>query len=186
MRRTTRSIAVAVLALTAPFAALGCSAADSSPADSKPAAEEPAVSETLEFRDGWASARDEMSGVFGELVNDGADDLELVGAESPAAGTVELHETVTSGAEPEMRALEGSLEVPAGESLRFEPGGTHIMLMDLVEPLLAGDEVPVTLRFADGSELEVSVLVKDTAGAQENYGGGKDDEHAGHDEHSEH
>ncbi|WP_449278677.1 copper chaperone PCu(A)C [Leucobacter sp. GX24907] len=189
MRRSTGAFVALLLALSAPLTLAGC-ASDSGPAPASEASDSTASdssSETIEFRDGWVSARDEMSGVFGELVNHGSEDLELIGAESPAAGMVELHETVTSGAEPTMRALESPLEVPAGETLVLEPGGTHIMLMDLAEPLLAGDEVPVTLQFADGSELDISVLVKDTEGAQENYDGedggsahGDHDDHAGH------
>ena len=44
-----------------------------------------------------------------------------------------------------MRALAGGLELPAGETVSFEPGGYHLMLLDLKRPLRAGDTVVATL-----------------------------------------
>ena len=58
--------------------------------------------------------------------------------------------------------------VPAGGSLSLEPGGDHVMLMDLQEPILPGDEVTITLLTA-GGEVETTVVAKEFTGAQEEY-----------------
>lgn len=185
MIRGERAAAASALIIAASLILTGCSAGASAPAgsgDPKTGSEaQEASNHPVRLTGGWAKAGDGMTGVFGTLENHGDADLVLIEASSPAAGMVQLHETSASGASATMREVEDGFAIPAGESFAFEPGGDHIMFMDLAEPLLAGDEVPLELRFDDGSTLEVSVLVKDFAGAQENYDGGDEpaDETAG-------
>jgi len=62
-----------------------------------------------------------------------------------------------------MRAVEG-IEVPAGKRVVLAPKGTHIMLMGLAKPLVAGESFPLELRFAKAGELGVTVIVR-AAGA---------------------
>jgi len=66
----------------------------------------------------------------------------------------------------EMRQLE-SLELPAKQTVKLEPGGLHIMLLDLKNPLKSGDKVPLrlTLQRADRSKtvVEVQAEVRSTA-----------------------
>lgn len=125
----------------------------------------------LSVADAWVkSAESGMSAVFGTLTNASASAVTLVGAASSAAGMVQLHETSADGSGGmSMQEKEGGFAIPAGDELRLEPGGDHIMLMDLTAPLLAGDTVEVTLQFAGGAELPITATVKDFAGAQENY-----------------
>jgi copper(I)-binding protein len=59
-----------------------------------------------------------------------------------------------------MRRLE-SLEIPAGQTLRLEPGALHIMLLDLVRPLKAGAQYPLTLNFRDAGAVTVQVQVRE-------------------------
>ncbi len=56
-----------------------------------------------------------------------------------------------------------SLVLPAGETVTFEPGGYHVMLLGLVEPLVAGDEFEVTLDFATADDQVMTVTVSDEA-----------------------
>ncbi len=69
----------------------------------------------------------------------------------------------------EMRAVD-SLALPAGKIVELKPGGYHVMLIDLVKPLGAGDKVPVTLTVVgkDGkkSTLEVKADVRAVGGDQ--------------------
>lgn len=125
----------------------------------------------LSLADAWVkSAESGMSAVFGTLTNASSSAVTLVGAASSAAGMVQLHETNADGSGGmSMKEKEGGFAIPAGGELRLEPGGDHIMLMDLTAPLLAGDAVEVTLQFAGGAELPITATVKDFAGAQENY-----------------
>jgi copper(I)-binding protein len=61
-----------------------------------------------------------------------------------------------------MRPID-SLELPAGEAVTLEPGGYHIMLIDLVAPLETGQEIEVTLTFENAGERTITVPVQDDA-----------------------
>lgn len=80
-------------------------------------------------------------------------------AESPAAKTVELHTHTLDGGMMRMRPVD-RVPLPAGETVRFEPGGLHLMWIGLVRPLTSGEEVPLTLFFEDGSQRELTVPVR--------------------------
>jgi copper(I)-binding protein len=86
--------------------------------------------------------------------------LTLVGAVSPAAGIIEIHEMKMDGDVMKMRAVD-TLELPAGQPVEFKPNGYHFMLMDLKAPFRAGTTVPVTLQFRDaqGKPREVKVTL---------------------------
>jgi copper(I)-binding protein len=79
--------------------------------------------------------------------------LTLVGASSPAAGIVELHEMKMEGDVMKMRAVD-SLVLAPGKPLELKPGGLHFMLMDLKAPLRAATRIPLTLRFKDAQGRE--------------------------------
>lgn len=77
-----------------------------------------------------------------------ATDAALVGAASPAARIVEIHEMKMDGGVMKMSAID-RLPLPAGKAVDLKPGGYHVMLMDLAQPLKAGDTVPITLTVVD-------------------------------------
>jgi len=86
--------------------------------------------------------------------------VRLVGAATPVAGTVEIHTTVAeAGAQHMMRVAE--LALPAGGSVRLEPGGQHLMLIDLKTPMVPGTKVALSLRFAEAGTIEIDVPVVD-------------------------
>lgn len=62
-----------------------------------------------------------------------------------------------------MRELEGGLPLPAGEPVMLQPGGYHIMLIDLVEPLAVGDTFDVTLDFETAESVTLTVEVAESA-----------------------
>jgi copper(I)-binding protein len=62
-----------------------------------------------------------------------------------------------------MQQLTDGLELTAGETVTFEPGSYHVMLLDLVEPLEVGDEVEVTLEFAEADPYTTTVEVAESA-----------------------
>lgn len=72
-------------------------------------------------------------------------DARLVGAASPAAGLVEIHEMKMDGTVMKMRAIT-ALDLPAGRAVELKPGGYHVMLMELKQPLKAGDKIRLELR----------------------------------------
>ncbi|MBI2771733.1 MAG: copper chaperone PCu(A)C [Burkholderiales bacterium] len=89
--------------------------------------------------------------------------VRLVGISSPVAGVAEVHEMKMEGDVMKMRPLAGALELPAGKAVELRPGGLHLMLMDLKQPLAAGSSVALTLTLRDekgaDSQLEVKVPV---------------------------
>ncbi len=98
-----------------------------------------------------------------------ADGAILLGADSPAAGIVEIHEMRMEGNTMRMRGVE-QLELPAGRSVDLKPGGYHVMLMDLKAPLKKGDTVPIKLKVRSKSgqtqDVEVKAEVRDLAAAR--------------------
>ena len=74
----------------------------------------------------------------------------LVAVQSPVAGVVEIHEMVMEKDIMRMRPISG-LDLAAGRTFELKPGGYHVMLMDLKQPLKGGDQVPITLVFEDGT-----------------------------------
>lgn len=146
--------------------------------------------DALDFEDAVVRAMAEdadMTAIFGTLVNESNEDIEIVAFSSSVdAGINEIHETVDG----QMREMEEPLIIPAGESVALEPGGAHFMLMDVKEPVMAGDEVTVTVELADGSTEEFDDIPVRTIGAgDENYGdlGHDHGDHAGeeHDDHDD-
>jgi periplasmic copper chaperone A len=86
-------------------------------------------------------------------------DAALVAAASPVAKVVEIHEMKMDGGVMKMAAID-RLALPAGKAVELKPGGYHVMLMDLKQPLKAGDTVPVTLTFEDKAGKKTTVEVK--------------------------
>ena len=56
-----------------------------------------------------------------------------------------------------------SLDLPAGERVNLEPGGYHVMLIDLAEPLAEGDTFNLTLDFAEAEDITIEVVVRTEA-----------------------
>lgn len=86
----------------------------------------------------------------------------LISAASPVAGVVELHEMTMDGNVMKMRALPNGLDLPAGKAVVLKPGGLHVMLMDLKQPLKAGSTVPITLVVEGAANKRETVEVKAT------------------------
>ena len=92
------------------------------------------------------------------LVNTGSQPARLVAVTTPVAGRADVHRTVQEGEVMRMEPA-GEVEVPAGGRVELAPGGLHLMLIDLQVPLKKGDNFPLTLRFAEGEPIDVSVPI---------------------------
>jgi copper(I)-binding protein len=94
--------------------------------------------------------------VYMTITNSGGTADALVGISSPAAMSVELHETsIDSSGMTGMHPIE-RLEIPAGGSVTLEPGGYHLMLMGVTE-LIAGSAVELSLEFEQAGTVTVQV-----------------------------
>lgn len=72
-----------------------------------------------------------------------------------------------------MQPKQGGIVVKAHSSTTLQPGGEHLMLMDLKRPVHAGDELTITLTFADGKAPTFTAMAKPFTGAQETYAPGR-------------
>lgn len=88
----------------------------------------------------------------------------LTGVSTPVAAMAELHETINDHGVMKMRAV-ASLPVTPDKPLTLAPGGYHIMLMDLKQPLKEGDSFPVTLSFAKAGQVTATAHVQKSAAA---------------------
>jgi copper(I)-binding protein len=99
------------------------------------------------------------SAAFMTLTNDATNDHALVAAECDASAVTELHTHLMEDGMMKMRRLE-KIDLPAGETIRLQPGGLHLMLIGLKGQLSAGEDVAITLVFEDGSRSALTVPVK--------------------------
>lgn len=88
----------------------------------------------------------------------------LIAARAEIARTVELHAHIRDGDVMRMRPLE-AVDLPAGGAVTLQPGGLHLMLIELRQPLQQGETVPVTLVFEKAGEVQVQLAVQ-SAGAR--------------------
>ncbi len=93
------------------------------------------------------------------LENQGNSPVTLVGAESPAAGAVELHTTQNDNGVMRMRPVTDGIKIDPGKSVELTPGSMHMMLVDLTAPLMVGDSFDVTLHFDGAPDLTFTAPV---------------------------
>lgn len=106
-----------------------------------------AWAQTVKVEQPWVRAtvaQQRATGAFMQLT--ASADSRLVAAQSPVAGVVEIHEMVLERDVMKMRAIPG-LPLPAGKAVALQPGGYHVMLMDLKAQVKPGVPVPLTLVF---------------------------------------
>jgi periplasmic copper chaperone A len=113
---------------------------------------------------GWVRATvpgQQATGAFMRITAKEA--TQLVGVSSPVAGVADVHEMKLEGDVMRMRPV-ARLDLPAGRTIELQPGGYHVMLQELKQPLAVGAHVPVTLllRNAAGTEskLELKLPVR--------------------------
>jgi copper(I)-binding protein len=106
-----------------------------------------------------------MAGVVYVTVTDSGAPTTLVSVSTPIAAQAEMHQSLMQNGMMEMLPVK-SLPIAPGAPIMFSPGGYHIMLTGLTQPLSAGQTFPLTLTFADGGKVTTKVIVQSmTAGA---------------------
>lgn len=140
-----------------------------------PSTQSPPPPGAVGLYDGWVKATEEdMTAVFGRLQNPLPVDVTFVSGSTDVAEAVELHEVAGESMQP----VEGGMTVPRGEVLELEPGGLHIMLMGVKQPIVAGDEVVITLEDTDGKTYELTAQARTFDGGGEDYEGGDGHSHS--------
>ncbi|MFN8157034.1 MAG: copper chaperone PCu(A)C [Candidatus Nanopelagicales bacterium] len=152
--------ATVLVALAAVLAACGSSTATSSSS----------ATGTITAKDPWVkTAASGMTAAFVTLVNDSGSEDVLVSAASSAAGMVQLHEMVMQDGQMVMQEKKGGIPVPAKGEAVLEPGGNHIMLMELKAPIKVGEKVAITLTFSSGATVQIEAAARDYDGGNESY-----------------
>ncbi len=94
------------------------------------------------------------------LTNDGAKPTELAAVYITGSGGAEIHDTNAG----EMN-LAKRVALAPGETVKFEPGGKHVMVFDLLDTVKAGTTTEMTLTFADGDKLSAPIKVESVTGS---------------------
>jgi periplasmic copper chaperone A len=119
----------------------------------------------LTVTDGWIRALPAAvpSGGYFTLHNGGKKAVTLTGASSPACGMLMLHQSENIGGMSRMGDV-ANIDVPAGGTVKFTPGGYHLMCMSATNAIKPGKTVPVTLKFSDGTSINSVFAVRNAAG----------------------
>jgi copper(I)-binding protein len=83
----------------------------------------------------------------------------LVSVAAPLAGLAQIHEMKVEDGVMKMAELKDGLALPAGEAVALKPGGDHIMLMGLKQPLAAGEQISITLNFEHAQPIGIRAVV---------------------------
>jgi len=158
VRRFARLGGLLLAALVVASVAAGCSSGSAS----------------ILVADPWVRASSAMASAgaaYMTIENSGSAADALIGASSPAATTVEVHETVAMGSPAPDASSDGGmmgmqpvkrLEIPAGGSVELKPGSYHIMLIGLKQDLKVGDSIEITLTFEKVGEITVTAAVRES------------------------
>ena len=101
----------------------------------------------------------QTTGAFMVIRNNGDKDVKVLKADNPVSTVTELHTHLNEGGVMKMRQVP-AIDIKAKGEAVLQPGGLHVMLIDLKAPLKEGDVVPITLNFDDGSSKKVEAKVQ--------------------------
>lgn len=165
MSRKVLSLA-AVVSIGIGVAACGSddtTSTDTTAATDMTATDQTAPADGITIADPWSRKPADgqtTSAVYGVVTNGTDETITAISASTSVATTVELHEVLmgTDG-KMSMQEKEGGYEIAPGDSLTFEPGGAHIMLLG-IDPATYPDNVEVTLNFDDDSSITFDAEVR--------------------------
>ncbi len=113
-------------------------------------------------KDAWArpAAAGENGAAFMTITNAWSEDDALLAAASDVAAAVEIHRTTMKDGVMTMSPQE-RVALPSGEQVVFQPGGLHIMLINLQRDLQVGDTFTLTLTFENVAPQTITVRVQE-------------------------
>ena len=114
----------------------------------------------------WARTSPKTAANGAAYMNITAPDADaLIGAsvDSSVAGRAEVHEMMMDSDGAMMMQQAESVALPGGETVSLEPGGYHVMFIDLAQPFEKGQKFDVTLKFETGEDMTIEVEVTEEA-----------------------
>ena len=130
----------------------------------------PALASDLSVSDPWARPTPPGARVgagYVQIHNNGDSARRLLSAESPLAGSMEVHTMAEVDGMMRMRRLTDGLEIPAGGKVELKPGAEHLMFFSPTQAFVEGETIPVTLIFDGEERLEVPFIVSDRSGRRQ-------------------
>ena len=125
------------------------------------------ASEMLHWKDAWVRSMPpgaQVSAAYGMLMNHSDQTVTLSTVSSEISGTAEMHEVIADGDQRRMAELE-SIDIAPHKTLIFEPGGRHIMLLDIAAPPVVGENVKICAVSAAGTRACTEAAVRRQAPA---------------------
>ncbi|WP_372399182.1 copper chaperone PCu(A)C [Azospirillum sp. HJ39] len=126
----------------------------------------------IEIGHPWARATATAApngGAYLSLTNGGTAEDRLLAASTPVAEKAELHTHLNENGVMKMREVP-AIAVPPGETVKLAPGGLHVMLLGLKQPLVKGSNFPLTLRFEKAGNVDVEVAVQAAGESKPEHG----------------
>jgi copper(I)-binding protein len=118
--------------------------------------------EMLHWKDAWVRSMPpgaQVSAAYGMLMNHGDQTVTLSAVSSAMSANAEMHEVIADGDQRRMAELE-SIDIAPHQTLIFEPGGRHIMLLDVAAPPVEGETVEICAVSATGTRACTAALVR--------------------------
>jgi periplasmic copper chaperone A len=101
-----------------------------------------------------------IGGGYLTIENRGSAPDRLIGGSTDAASKLEVHEMSMKDGVMTMRPLDDGLTIDPGKTVKLAPGGYHLMMFDLKNPLKQGETVPITLKFEKAGDVKVTLAVQ--------------------------
>ncbi|MGL4978018.1 MAG: copper chaperone PCu(A)C [Plesiomonas sp.] len=108
-----------------------------------------------------------VSAVFLTLFNPESDERQLVSVSSPLADKTEMHQSSTNAQGVMSMQAVAQIAIPAKGTMILQPGGLHIMLLNLHQALPEGTTVPLTLTFDNGQQINIDAMAKTVSSAKQ-------------------
>jgi copper(I)-binding protein len=140
------SVGLASVVILAGLVATGCSGATSSPREGAPV-----------VSNAWVrvpAGPDQPAAAYFTITNSTTRADALLGVTSPVATSAMLHQTSTDGSGMTGMAMVDRLDIPAGATVKFEPGGYHVMMTG-VTGATAGTSIELDLMFEHAGTIKV-------------------------------
>jgi len=115
----------------------------------------------LVVEDAWVRSTPgaDIAAAYMTLRNTGKASITVAGVESPVAGHAMIHETKLEGGQSKMRPHE-QLVIAPGATVKLQPGGLHVMMHDLKQPLTVGGKVPLVIQLSGGGTVAATAVVR--------------------------
>jgi copper(I)-binding protein len=101
-----------------------------------------------------------IGGAYLTIENKGSEPDRLIAGAGDVAARIEVHEMAMNNGVMTMRPLDKGLVIEPGKIVKLAPGGYHLMMFDLKEPLKQGEQVPITLEFEKAGKVKLSFDVQ--------------------------